>query len=215
MKKNQKSRLFVDMDGTLAEWRNIILKIENYEQKDIVVKKLNAILLSPGYFLSLEPHKNIVNAIRQLIKDGYEVFILSCAMEKQSLPNPKTEKRDWLSEYIPEIDDDHIIFVPDGENKTKYIPGGVKKGDVCLDDFSPKLRDFQQAGGISVKVLNRINETKGSWRGNTISIDTPSSIIVKDLQALLDGNIEFIKHKSPLKQRRPVAEISADTVIER
>lgn len=207
-------RLFVDMDGTLAEWRNIVLKVENYEQKDTVLKKLNALLLSPGYFISLEPHRNVVNAIRQLIQEGYEVFILTCVIEKNSEPNPKTEKIDWLSKYVPEINKNHIIFVPDGENKTKYIPGGVQKGDITLDDYSPKLRDFEKAGGVGIKLLNEVNESTGSWRGNTISMSESSEKIAEDLKSILDGKTLKVNHHSPKKNRIPVAEITIDTIIE-
>lgn len=210
----KKKRLYIDMDGTLTEWRSFVLKVENYEQKEILLEKLNNLLLQPGYFISLEPHMNIVNAIRELCKE-YDVYILSCVLPKEEEPNPSTEKREWLRTYLPEIDDDHIIFVPDGENKTKYIEGGIREGDVCLDDYTPKLVDFEEAGGIGVKVLNKVNESKGSWKGNTISIETPSHIIVRDLRNLLEGKVSRIQHKSPLKERQPVAEISVDTVIER
>lgn len=211
--KNKKGRLFVDMDGCLAEWRNIILKVKNIEQKDVIIKKLNKILLSPGYFRSLSPHRNVVDAINELNKN-YEVYILTCFMYKNSVPNPKTEKKEWLNEFTPDIDDDHIIFVPDGEDKTKYIPGGVKKGDVTLDDYSPKLRDFEKAGGIGVKLLNDVNESKGSWTGNSISKDASPEEIVRDLKSLLDGRVKEIKHKSPIKNREPLLEITEDTIVD-
>lgn len=211
--KDKKGRLFVDMDGCLTEWRNIVLKINNIEQKDAIVRKLNKILLSPGYFRSLSPHQNVVDAINKL-NEEYEVYILSCAIKKDSEPNPKTEKKEWLGEFTPKIDDAHIIFVPDGEDKTKYIPGGVQSNDVTLDDYSPKLRDFEKAGGIGVKLLNDVNESKGSWRGSCISKDSSPEEIVRDLKSLLDGRVKEIKHKSPVKNREPLLEITEETVID-
>lgn len=210
--KSNKKRLFVDMDGCLAEWRNIVLKITSIEQKDTVVKKLNQILLSPGYFRSLSPHKNVVDAINELNKE-YDVYILSCVMEKKEEPNPKTEKVEWLKEFMPNIDKSHILFVPDGEDKTNYIDGGISCNDFLLDDYSKNLNDFVKQGGVGIKLLNDVNESKGSWRGNTISKDANPKNIVRDLKALIDGEIKNIKHNSPIKNRKPLMEIDEDTVI--
>lgn len=213
--KSNKKRLFVDMDGCLAEWRNIILKITNIEQKDTVVKKLNQILLSPGYFRSLSPHQNVVAAINELNKEeDVEIYILSCVMKKKETPNPETEKIGWLEEFVPNIDKNHIIFVPDGENKTEYIPGGVQEGDFTLDDYSLNLRSFEKAGGIGIKLLNDVNESKGSWRGNAISKDANPKDIVRDLKLLMYGKVKTIKHNPPIKNREPLMEITEDTIID-
>ena len=50
MKEQQKPRLFVDMDGTLAEWRKIVLKIECEEDRAIVLQKLKKFLTFVNYY---------------------------------------------------------------------------------------------------------------------------------------------------------------------
>lgn len=207
---NSDGRLFVDLDGTCAEWRNIELKVKSYEDKEKVLKKLSELLTSPGYFLSLLPYKNVCEAINNLAKTK-EVYILSCAIPKDGIPNPESEKRAWIREYLPNIPEDHIIIVPDGEDKTKYIEGGVRKGDVLLDDYSKNLREFEAAGGTPVKLLNDINESKGSFRGNAISKDSSPKEIEDGLRSILSG--EMVRHNSPRKDRTPYMELTKDSVI--
>ena len=56
-KGGNKGRLFVDMDGTLAEWQSPVASSE---------EQLYRILKSRGYFRNLRPHTNVVEAVRKL-----------------------------------------------------------------------------------------------------------------------------------------------------
>ena len=49
-------RIFIDMDGTLAEWKPIVIKSDE-EARTLVEKTLN----QPDYFKDLLPHTNIRN----------------------------------------------------------------------------------------------------------------------------------------------------------
>ena len=67
IKEMNKKRLFVDLDGTLAEFR----KVDTLEK-----------LYEKNYFLELKPHENVVAAIRN-IKNNHpeiEVYILSAVL---------------------------------------------------------------------------------------------------------------------------------------
>ena len=58
-----KQRLFVDMDGTLAEFKTVDT-LETLYEKD--------------YFINLKPNENVLGAIKQLIADNdFDVYILS------------------------------------------------------------------------------------------------------------------------------------------
>lgn len=206
-------RIFVDMDGCLAEWRNITLRITSEEQRYAVLQKMDELLKTPGYFRSLAPYENVVNAFKRLLFN-YDVYSLSCVLEANAWCNPEQEKDDWLSEFIPNLPKDHRIFVPTGENKTDYVPGGVRPTDFLLDDFTKNLVDWQEAGGVGIKLLNNVNETHRSWKGSTISKDISPSQIQKDLSDLLDGRTNFIRHPSPKKDNIPLFEITESTVLE-
>ena len=100
MKKVKRSnsiqcRLFVGMDGTLNYFNN------NIESIDAMYSK--------GYFSELEPMRQVVDAIKEFLKHDKEVYILTSIVAS---PYALAEKKEWLDKFLPEIDSNHIIFVP-------------------------------------------------------------------------------------------------------
>lgn len=196
--ENNKPRLFVDMDGTLAEWRNIVIDIENYEEIYDVNEEINKLLTQPGYFYSLRPHINVVQAIRDIIKENnIEVYILSCHIPVNRKYFPLYEKNKWLDKYLPEIDEEHRIFVPDGEDKKRYVPNGVKKEDYLLDDYTNNLSKWEMSG-TGIKLLNDVNSSKGTWSGNQINFENDSKTIKVALNQIILSK-EMIKNNNPPK----------------
>ena len=55
------------------------------------------------------------------------------------------------------------MFVENGCRKSLSVPGGLRKTDILLDDYSRNLHDWAEAGAIGVKLLNDINNTHGTW----------------------------------------------------
>lgn len=152
-----KQRIFIDMDGTLCEWRYACIE-------EVAAK---------GYFLSLAPQQKVVDAVRKIIKTGkYEVAVLSSVFNDD---HSIQEKNAWLDEYLPEIKT--RIYVPYGEKKKDYISCPVKS-DVLLDDFSKNLHEWH---GIGIKVLNGINGTKGTWKGFLVNGLADEDVISKTL----------------------------------
>lgn len=153
-----KKRLFVDMDGTLAEWRSKAGPEELYEK---------------WYFESLRPYSTILGAVKGiwfatyfgLIGAELELFILSAYLPDS--PWAKAEKKRWLRKYLcwttefgkqcPMFDASHTLLVPCGSRKVDYVPGGVSIDDYLLDDYTLNLREWEQAGGTPIKVFNGCN----------------------------------------------------------
>lgn len=154
----EKNRYFIDIDGTLAV----------YISKDYAWWEID------GIFRYLQPQKNVLSAIRQLIQQGEEVYIITA--HHKHTPQVKADKIFWLEQYLPEIKLDHQIYTLCGEDKTTYIPNGVKSTDILLDDFNRNLANWRAAGGTSIKLLNGLN-SKESWNGEYIySTDTEKEI---------------------------------------
>lgn len=126
MSDNQ--RLFVDMDGTLAVFNPVVELETLYEQ---------------GYFLTLKPLDNVVQAVKSIIHNhpDVEVNILSAYMtdSKYAL----SEKNTWLDNNLPEIDKQHRVFVPCGSDKKEYIKDGIRSNDYLLDDYTQNLTFWQ------------------------------------------------------------------------
>ncbi len=143
-------RFFIDMDGVLAKWENASLEE----------------MTSPGFFLSRKVDENVCGMVNQLLEkqiaENIEVYILSSYL----LPISKEEKIQWNEQYT-HIPIERQIYVPYGENKAEALGciGGIKAGDVLVDDFTKNLNDWQ---GVAVKLYNGINGTHGTWQGFSI-----------------------------------------------
>ena len=168
-KRQSAKRLFVDMDGTLAEFHPVDTMETLYEQ---------------GYFAQLAPHENVVNGIKTFMKENpeTEVFILSSVLTDS--PYAQAEKNAWLDRYLPEIGMDNRIFVPCGSAKNEFVPGGVRENDALLDDYSKNLHEWS---GKTLKLMNGINGTKGSFQGEKISAEMPVAEFAERLASFCEG----------------------------
>lgn len=168
-----KPRLFVDMDGTLAEFQPLAT-LEN--------------LLEKGYFLNLKPMENVIEAVRQLIREPeMEVYTLSAVLKDS--PHALAEKKQWLKVYLPELSAERQLFCKCGESKKEFIWCSIGSGeaDYLLDDYTRNLIDWGKNG---IKLLNGINHTKGTWQGNRIRADRSSEVIAGNVRAIVERGEE-------------------------
>lgn len=168
-----KKRLFVDMDGTLAEFR----PTKNLEE-----------LYEPGYFIQLRPIANVVDMINRLAagKD-IEVFILSAYLEDSK--TALVEKNMWIDEYVGEIGEGHRLFLPCGMPKILAVPNYTPDKDYLLDDYTKNLLEWPMEDK-AIKLLNGINGKGGNWKGFRISCDQSSEIMEKLLkEKILQSNL--------------------------
>lgn len=146
-----KLKLFVDMDGTLAEWRKAC-SVEH--------------LYLDGYFYTLKPHKELISFLTNTLNTmiNVDIFIASSYITEKS----KVEKNMWLDKYFP-IEKRNRIFIPNDINKSTYIINHLKepisKSHILLDDYTPNLIEWRNAGGTAIKALNGVNRIEGKWDG--------------------------------------------------
>ncbi len=143
------TRVFFDMDGVLAEYRDV--PVEEY--------------LREGFFSELAPRKDALQALAALAgMPGFEVHTLSAVFAENR--TAVEEKKNWLREHLPAETLERVtsLFCLCGESKADAVPGGIRPTDILVDDYNANLRDWQRKG-IAIKMLNGINDRHGSWQG--------------------------------------------------
>ena len=150
-KPEHKRRIFVDLDGVLAEFRK---------------GKTFADLYEKGYFETLEPQMPAVNAFRKLMETE-DIYVLSCYLSDSEYA--LAEKKRWVKKYLPGA---QCIFVPCGIQKADAILErtgiAVNSNDILIDDHSPNVIDWDEKGGTAIKYLNGINGSGQKWKGRCV-----------------------------------------------
>ncbi len=160
---NKRLTLYVDFDGTLAEWD----KSKSLED-----------VFRPGYSLGLMAHANLVNALEHLYACGVDVHILSCVVHEQAA----YDKLRYIKAYCPFIDDKNCHFIPYGQKAKKdYI---ANSNGFLLDDYTKNLREWYK--NRAIKFYNGINGTNGTWKGYSVKHDMSPNIMAKQLLAIME-----------------------------
>lgn len=158
----EKTRIFVDMDGTLCGWRSGADMNE---------------LLRPGFFSEMECQVNVAEAVNLLAgADDVEVYILSAVLAESTTAT--AEKNAWLDENLIMVPVERRIFCHCGTPKSEAIEGGIRSTDILLDDYSRNLHEWANSEAHAVKVYNGINGSHGSWHGDAVvSTMSPMDIV--------------------------------------
>jgi len=147
------TRVFFDMDGVLAEYKE--LELNELYKKD--------------YFKNLNPIKESVEALKILSHNpNLEVYTLSAYLSDSSYA--LDEKKYWVKKYLSECNI-KSIFLPCGTDKSSAVPGGIRPSDILVDDYNANLNEWQNHA-IAIKFLNGINHKHKSWQGLTTEMNT-------------------------------------------
>lgn len=173
-----RQRLFVDMDGTLAEFKTVDT-LETLYEKD--------------YFINLKPNENVLGAIKQLIADNdFDVYILSAYLTDSRYA--LEEKNAWLEKYLPELPQEKRLFVPCGTDKSVAVPGLIRPDDYLLDDYTKNLSEWEPpARGI--KLINGINHTNGTWQGDKIQFTHAPEELSSMISDVMKGWTHFYEDR--------------------
>lgn len=173
-----RQRLFVDMDGTLAEFKTVDT-LETLYEKD--------------YFINLKPNENVLGAIKQLIADNdFDVYILSAYLTDSRYA--LEEKNAWLDKYLPELPQEKRLFVPCGTDKSVAVPGLIRPDDYLLDDYTKNLSEWEPpARGI--KLINGINHTNGTWQGDKIQFTHAPEELSSMISDVMKGWTHFYEDR--------------------
>lgn len=182
--------LFVDMDGTLAHFRQNGEKYIDING-DVRYFHLDDIY-EQGYYHPncLPPEEEVLRAIRSLTNGAspFTIYVLS-AVEPRSA-SAYIDKNLWLDKYLPEVKAEHRVFMPCGAKKADYINLANGELNVLLDDYTRNLQEWVlgKPNNLGVKILNGINDTHKSWQGDRVSGN--SIEVAKQLVQIANREIE-------------------------
>ena len=148
-KKNKKVDMYIDMDGTIAEYH-----LYNPEE---VSRKMEE------EYLKNEPLKNVIDVLEEISKiNNIEMYILSLSKTKKI-----TEKKKiWLKKYVPFIKEENWIILTKeigeysnenrNEIKGKNIELRQKDYDksIMLDDEQVVLREAKKILNDKIEVFH-------------------------------------------------------------
>src|ERR1700683_3837492 len=109
--------VFVDMDGVLADFDHAPTFDHSRSVKSQVHK-----MYEPGFFFNLRPIAGSQVGVREIMRLGYDVHILSRPVAESA--HSYTEKVHWLGVHFPEL----ITKINFAQEK------GLFRGDYLIDD---------------------------------------------------------------------------------
>jgi 5'(3')-deoxyribonucleotidase len=137
-------RLFVDMDGTLAE-----TGLSNGDK----------FTYTPGYFTRLPPYAGAAAGIAKFAERNPDVpvyILTSAAEDSRSI----LEKHEWLDRYLPFIPKSRRIIVLPPVCKIAVLGERLAPDDVLWDDYGRNCEIWEKLGGTAVKCLNGYNKKR-------------------------------------------------------
>lgn len=127
--------IYCDMDGVLADFDKVPNAVARYKNEE-------------SFFFNLEPIETNINAIKQLIKKGYQVKILSKSPHEKA----DYDKRLWLEKYLPQIKIENIIFARPHETKISFVNEFEKSFSLLLDDYEKNIQEWRNENGIALTI---------------------------------------------------------------
>lgn len=161
-----KTKIYIDMDGCIAKWNTEAFIDDTF---------------LPGYFANREPDVDLINTVKDLVAAGYDITILTAVYIDD---HSKQDKLKWLKKYG--LDNLNIIFVPYGNEKSKYIEmdGNIS---ILLDDFSRNLNEWiLYPNCYGIKYMNGINGTKGTWKSFMVSNKMNQVSMFRTIRAIIN-----------------------------
>ena len=145
---NSKPRVYVDMDGTIADFFGEWAKLDNKDHyKDIDHKEdaLDLVRNHPTFWVDLPmlPHaRELVKAVIDLYGEYY-----ICSKPLENDPRSAPGKLVWLNKHFGDMPPKDIVFT---DNKAAHAMAGGQS-NILIDDFGKYVDSWRAAGGIAIK----------------------------------------------------------------
>lgn len=148
------TRIFLDMDGVLADFDGFFLSSFGIATKDVTKKEMwKAIHGHDEFFYNLpmmEGAKELLHTARLMRFEGQvqELAVLTSAGSSNFM-HVAQQKRRWIHGHMGH--DLMVIAVREGADKAAMVQ---HKGDILVDDWRKNCEAWEAVGGLAVKYEN-------------------------------------------------------------
>ncbi|REE80137.1 5'(3')-deoxyribonucleotidase [Paenibacillus taihuensis] len=174
---NYAATILFDLDDVLADFLSALIErynlrydgllkkdhIMHWDLSKVVKKECGTRIYDfyqePGLFRYLKPRDHAAEVLERLIDAGLEIVIVSDApighsydeylLDKTKITNPADDKRKWISEHLPMIDKNNIIFT---SQKWRIM------GDILVDDRPDTFNKFRELGRNAILMDQPYNQ---------------------------------------------------------
>ena len=144
-------RIFLDMDGVLADFDGFFLSSFGIATKDVTKKEMwKAIHGHDEFFYNLPMMEGALDlyAASCLYSAARAPIVLTSAGSSNFMHVAQQKKR-WIQEHIGEYVT--VIAVREGADKAAMVQN---KGDILVDDWRKNCDAWEAVGGLAVKYEN-------------------------------------------------------------
>jgi len=148
-------RIYLDMDGVLADFIDGVLVHFKKDRKDRTITKEFSDMATeiqdksragelPGFWENLSvlsEGKKLYRYVKTLNKD---IWVLSSC--SRDMKYCFREKHKWIKKHFPKITSEKVILVASAKHKSRY----AKPGDILIDDFKKNIQRWEQEGGTGI-----------------------------------------------------------------
>lgn len=128
--------IYIDMDDTIVNFKDEADALQRFNHER-------------GFFYGLKPMPKNLQAVRDAIAHGENVYIITASPNEQA----DMDKLRWLSRHLGELQEGHALIVRLGSNKAHFMP---TDNGILFDDYGKNCREWVGAkdGNRAVKVRN-------------------------------------------------------------
>lgn len=162
--------------------------------KEELNAEISSMFLENDLGITLEPdcelikdHSNYVKSWVTLLRDDPNELFKACVVAEHITDylmenyRVEMEKKSFMESAEMDIQKDMNL----GAQKSEYVKGGVTQEDLLQDDYTMNLNSWEPpARGI--KLLNGINYKRGTWKGETISVEEPPQELPKRIISIME-----------------------------
>lgn len=148
-----KKTFYLDIDGVIADWVTNATKIIGYELTDprsyyppedwVKLRDHQRLFLNLPKMKHADEMVSLARKFRDVL--GYELLFLTAIPHYNDVHWAFWDKMLWAQERYPDIP---VHFGPYSQDKQKHC----RPGDILVDDRIDNCEQWEQAGGIAVKV---------------------------------------------------------------